>query len=720
MKKMILRFVLIGIIFISCSKKESPVKPEPEPKPVNKTATANLSAVNYIETVDGVHKYKCTFTLKSYNNKACTIYIEKGVGDDFKPSKTYASGTTHTEIISYTSFGSFNVTLNIKDPEGNTASSSKEITVSKKTPAIVSKGSYSNTEAEIENGVITNIQKYKWAFKVTTTDNVKYKITLKGGNDNNLTPTEDYESGKEYEILIPYTKLGTFNSELIVTDAKGNKGTFSEEITVIDRTPVVEFTIEYLDFNVSTKIYRYKYSYKVTTNEASKYKTSFNYGGTAPIATEEEFESGTLYSEKTIGYSTLGDYDLNFEVTDLNGNKGLVTRKLEVKGTPPKLTFSIDPAVLVREASASGTIYSYKCLIKWSVKTESDLKYSINISDDLGERLTLYTTDHVETGTFFNYPTPGTYTIKVRVWTNLSDEIKESFQVTIKDMIPTANDPVGLFEQPYVHMAHGLLEKDFYGSGDVNQDEKIDSKDAALIRSGTANKYTDINRDGSTNEEDAQCIDEGMDNKWLTLANDYWNQSLSIPERTEFCKRSAKLSRDSYFKSKMEGYWICATYSDQCIIHLQGLVDPDSFLGYWYSPAIIGNYVWNPMINSDNNAWYNLRVYDVGVIIDNSSLTAHSIMAFPVGNDLSALEGWLFLDTFTGTVVTPGSLFMKAGHTIGIAYVQNTKEDYDESKGVMERTPNADGTWSNTKSEAGKLVPCWIHPDIKSLQNPNQ
>ena len=251
-----------------------------------------------------------------------------------------------------------------------------------------------------------------------------------------------------------------------------------------------------------------------------------------------------------------------------------------------------------------------------------------------------------------------------------------SKEVTIKDMIPTANDPVGLFEQPYVHMAHGLLEKDFYGSGDVNQDEKIDSKDAALIRSGTANKYTDINRDGSTNEEDAQCIDEGMDNKWLTLANDYWNQSLSIPERTEFCKRSAKLSRDSYIKSKMEGYWLCTTYSAQCIIHLQGLIKPDKFIQKGYGWTIEDGYIWNPMINSDNNAWYNLRVYEVGVTVDDSELSAHSIITFPVGNDLSAPEGWLFLDTSTGTVVTPGSFYMKARHTISITDIQNTNENY--------------------------------------------
>ena len=55
-----------------------------------------------------------------------------------------------------------------------------------------------------------------------------------------------------------------------------------------------------------------------------------------------------------------------------------------------------------------------------------------------------------------------------------------------------------------------------------------------------------------------------------------------------------------------------------------------------------------------------------------------------------------------------------------IIYVQNTNEDYYGREDFMERTPNADGTWSNIKSEAGKLVPCWINPDIKSLQNPNQ
>lgn len=725
MMKLKLLLALLLLAFASCSK-DSSEKAKPDPEPVDKTAIVNVSAVNYFETVEGVYKYKVTFSGKTYNNKAYKISIDNGADKTTNPTKTYASGTTHTEIISYTSPGDFNLILDLKDLEGNTASDSYEVKVIERPLAITSNISYLETEGSVENNEVKNVYKYKCVFKVETFDDAKYKISLEDGNENTLSPSKEYESGKEYEEIISYDKLETFATKLSATDVNGNKGIFTQEVVVVDRTPSVEFVVEFLSINTVTKIQKYKYSYKVTTHEASNYKVSFDYGGQAPISPEDEFTSGTLYADNVLEYSTLGKYTLQFEITDLDGNKGFFTQELKVEAIPAKVELSSS----LNYVEVVGMNPVYHCNITFSAEVFVGSEYTASLKYD--DKVLDYGTEKFLNKQNFSrmisFNTHGSHTLTLTVKDEDGIEASKTIELVLEEYIsPATNDPFGLFVQPYVHVELGLAKNDFYGSGDVNQSGGIpDAVDASLIRSGTVNKYTDINRDGNTNEDDAQCIDQGMSNNWLKLAHDYWNQSLTVAQRTEFCERSAKLSRDSYLRLKMDGYWLCTTYSDQCIIHLQGLVDPEPYLSYWYDWTIDYGYVWNPMINSNNNAWYNVKTFEVSVTVDNAKREAHSILAFPVGNDLSVPEGWLFMDTATGTIVTPGSHYMLAERKITINQWQNSLTDNYGHKGIMERTPKADGTWSDRKpevvngQETGGTVPCFIHPDIKSLQNPNQ
>ena len=109
--------------------------------------------------------------------------------------------------------------------------------------------------------------------------------------------------------------------------------------------------------------------------------------------------------------------------------------------------------------------------------------------------------------------------------------------------IPTLNGPTPLevignpYSQPNIqeYLERGKL--DWYGSGDVNDDGKVDSADIAIINSGAVPDSdldrADVNGDGVVNNEDATTIQNYL-NGTISYLPGYWNKLKTRDERVSW------------------------------------------------------------------------------------------------------------------------------------------------------------------------------------------
>lgn len=131
------------------------------------------------------------------------------------------------------------------------------------------------------------------------------------------------------------------------------------------------------------------------------------------------------------------------------------------------------------------------------------------------------------------------------------------------------------FSQPNVHLQLGRNKLDWYGSGDVNNDEIIDIKDLNAIDAGEENDRGDIDGDGiSSTNNDRTILHDYLNNNILFLPG-HWNALTSEKEKTSWLEKMIQI--EDVHKYNDSG-WVSNNFIHQMEIDFYGVSNVDQFI----------------------------------------------------------------------------------------------------------------------------------------------
>ena len=212
-----------------------------------------------------------------------------------------------TAITSYQNIGTTNVTVQVTDENGASATATLSITIVDRTDPV----------AEI------NID-----LPVSTGDNITFDANGSSDNDQITRYDWDFDDDSNYEISTQVPKVsqkfvntGKKNVSLRVSDASGNTGTDSIQL-FINRTEELQTT-----FNLTT--------YTPDVGEAIEFDASGSISSDGTIITYEwDFDGdGTTDATgktTTHTFDSAGEYDVELTVTDGDGTTNTTTRTVTV------------------------------------------------------------------------------------------------------------------------------------------------------------------------------------------------------------------------------------------------------------------------------------------------------------------------------------------------------------------------------------------------------
>jgi hypothetical protein len=229
---------------------------------------------------------------------------------------------------------------------------------------------------------------------------------------------------------------------------------------------------------------------------------------------------------------------------------------------------------------------------------------------------------------------------------------------------PTSWDVMGNpFSQPNVTLQLGKKTFEWYGSGDVNNDEKINQLDLDAINSGVSNDRSDLDGDGVPSTQNDKAILENYLNHSISHLPGHWNELTAKEERISWLEKMTAIDKTDTI-SRANTSWICVDRGIQEQINFYGISNAQEFVQTIKTDG-------GDDYSLENLARFNIPVYTAGVV-DRYNL-AHLIMAALVGNDPKNFDDWYFFSAFNDSKQFPGSPEMIADSPICLhleAYVQ--------------------------------------------------
>ncbi len=201
---------------------------------------------------------------------------------------------TATGTVDASTVGSYTLTYNFTDSEGNAALAVTVTVVVEDTTAPV----------------------------VTLAGDAS--VTLEAGatfTDAGATATDNYDTTAPVVVsgTVNNAALGTYTLTYTSTDASGNVGTATRTVTVVDTTsPVITITG---GASITVQIG------ETYTEQGATFTDNLDAAGNATVATTSD----------TVDTATVGTYTITYTVTDSSGNTATATRTVNVSDTPPRL-----------------------------------------------------------------------------------------------------------------------------------------------------------------------------------------------------------------------------------------------------------------------------------------------------------------------------------------------------------------------------------------------
>lgn len=219
------------------------------------------------------------------------------------------------------------------------------------------------------------------------------------------------------------------------------------------------------------------------------------------------------------------------------------------------------------------------------------------------------------------------------------------------------NTRLNTFSQPNIQMSEGKNKLDFYGSGDVNNNDTINFEDANLIREGnqTGNYRADVDGNGTVNELDAEIIDDYVSGISSKLPSD-WN-NLNRDEKKDWFTKMLAIDKTDENPYVVGGYE-CGEFSTQNQINFFGIENFVNWKNYTFFTG-----------KGANNSFFNIPVYNAFTMTTSmygSSSVAHSINAVLIGEDPLNFNDWYFYESQNDLEVNPGDFSMNKDEYVNI------------------------------------------------------
>ena len=245
---------------------------------------------------------------------------------------------------------------------------------------------------------------------------------------------------------------------------------------------------------------------------------------------------------------------------------------------------------------------------------------------------------------------------------------------------PTPWEVVGnMYSQPNIHKQVGRKALDYYGSGDVNNNEEIDSLDNQEIL-GATNDRADIDGDGTPGTQaDKLTLDKYLNGE-IDYFPGHWNELKTPEERISWIEKVLKIQdmtpylRGDFPWNQGPDHWVCANYIEQMQIDFNGISNIDEFIE---KVKVGGGVEYNP----ENNARFNLPFYHVQT--KNASDVSHGAGGFFIGdgnseeNNVLNFDDWYFVNYYQDDRLFPGEFDMNENEyaKIGLrAYLEDRYE----------------------------------------------
>ena len=229
---------------------------------------------------------------------------------------------------------------------------------------------------------------------------------------------------------------------------------------------------------------------------------------------------------------------------------------------------------------------------------------------------------------------------------------------------PTPLEVIGnTFSQPNVHLQVGRNALDWYGSGDVNNDGKIDGLDIQEIDSGYSNDRSDVDGDGVPSTENDKQLLQDFINGSLAYLPGHWNKLETREEKESWIEKMLRIDETSEISSLDERTygWDCANFVNQLTINFYGLSNIEEF-----SNSSKTEYF------TENNARFNLPVYYFSTF---SQGVPHAVGGVLVGEDVQSLKDFYFIDVYSDSRIYPGHPQMDENSSVTIGALAYRGED---------------------------------------------
>jgi hypothetical protein len=288
-----------------------------------------------------------------------------------------------------------------------------------------------------------------------------------------------------------------------------------------------------------------------------------------------------------------------------------------------------------------------------------------------------------------------------------------------EDLRKIGMDP---YSQPDIHMDLGKNKYEYYGSGDVNNDEEINYADVSAMQNGIKNDMADIDGDGTpSTANDQQILIDYLNGNIDNLPSN-WNHLNGIEKRSWLEKMIAidKVDENPYIAftgNNQDSVYDCGMFSREALINFFGVDSLDNYIyAYKYSSR-----------HGDENARFNIPVYmtfnKVTPGIEppaGTEPTGHNINAILVGpddttryqEDPTNFNHWYFFEPQTDEEVHPGDFSMNPNKPVKIMWW-----GYDQN---WANEGNAFGYNSIVEFDLqnGQATTTWVHPWLLT-SNPN-
>lgn len=302
---------------------------------------------------------------------------------------------------------------------------------------------------------------------------------------------------------------------------------------------------------------------------------------------------------------------------------------------------------------------------------------------------------------------------------------------------PDVKAALNPYSQPNIHIAEGRAPLDFYGSGDVNNDEVLNAADATAIYSGVKNDRSDVNGDGVTDNLDAQMIEGYLSGSVQYLPGKDWNH-LNASQKIDWLKKCIAI--DGYHANPNEFFRVCGNYVNQAEISFRGVQDVEN------TNLVIGK-----GLSGEHNARFNIPLYYTGTFIKSKTTGisgGHAVAAVLVGTDEAGQYGedptddshWYFWDPWgsyelgnewSDDPTAEGRLYPSDSRLRNNADLYQTTKtlqgfhigtfDFPDNDGNIIFSYGAhgkDGRLIEPNPNAPAPVDPWKNPDVKAALNP--